>query len=94
MRSYYKSFILHSLNINNNYLAQHYDFITYFEHCPDFYSIIHGNKISAEQKLMSVSDEVNTKLGKGRYWVIEVTYKNESNNLVGKQNIHFLGYKK
>ena len=56
--------------------------------------IIQGNKISAEQKLMSVSDEVDTKLGKGRYWVIEVTYKNESNNLVGKQNIHFLGYKK
>ena len=56
--------------------------------------VVHGDKISAEQKLMSISDEVNTKLGKGRYWVIEVIYRNELNKLVGKQNIHFLGYEK
>ena len=61
----------------------------------EFYDpIIHGDKISAEQKLVSVSNEVETKLGRGRYWAIEVTYKNQSNNLVGKQNIEFLGYKK
>jgi|TARA_B110000503_G_scaffold38825_1_gene63840 uncharacterized protein len=56
--------------------------------------VIHGDKISAEQKLVSVSDEVVTKLGNGRYWVIEVVYKNQLNNLTGKQNIHFLGYEK
>ena len=56
--------------------------------------MIHGDKISAEQKLVSVSDEVVTKLGNGRYWVIEVVYKNQLNNLTGKQNIHFLGYEK
>ena len=61
----------------------------------EFYDpIIHGDRISSEQKLISVSDEVETKLGKGRYWNIEVAYKNGSKNLVGKQNIHFLGYKK
>tara|TARA_A100000164_G_C21851377_1_gene745152 strand:+ start:305 stop:814 length:510 start_codon:yes stop_codon:yes gene_type:complete len=55
--------------------------------------VIQGDRISAQQKLISVSDEVDTKLGKGRYWLIEVCYFNESKNLVGKQNINFLGYK-
>jgi len=56
--------------------------------------VVQGDRISAEQKLLSVSDKVDTKLGKGRYWIIEVIYKNQSNELVGMQKIHFLGYKK
>ena len=53
-----------------------------------------GDAISANQTLLSVSELVKTKLGEGRYWVIEVKYFNQFEILVGKQNIHFLGYKK
>ena len=53
-----------------------------------------GDAISANQNLLSVSELVKTKLGEGRYWVIEVKYFNQFEILVGKQNIHFLGYKK
>ena len=61
----------------------------------EFYEpVIDGDEISSEQKLISISDIVKTKLGKGRYWLIEVKYHNQKNQLTGKQNIHFLGYKK
>ena len=53
-----------------------------------------GDAISANQTLLSVSELVKTKLGEGRYWVIEVKYFNQLEILVGKQNINFLGYKK
>ena len=53
-----------------------------------------GDAISANQTLLSVSELVKTKLGEGRYWFIEVKYFNQLEILVGKQNIHFLGYKK
>ena len=53
-----------------------------------------GDEINSEQKLLNISDLVETKLGKGRYWVIEVKYFNQDKVLVGKQNMHFLGYKK
>ena len=53
-----------------------------------------GDAISANQTLLSVSELVKTKLGEGRYWVVEVKYFNQLEILVGKQNIHFLGYKK
>jgi hypothetical protein len=33
-------------------------------------------------------------LGNGRYWKIEVNYKNQTEELVGKQSINFLGYEK
>ena len=56
--------------------------------------IINGDEISSNQKLLSISDPVTTKLGNGRYWVIEVTYFNQKEIIVGKQNMHFLGYKK
>ena len=61
----------------------------------EFYEPIYdGDHISAEQKLLSVSEEVDTSLGKGRYWSIEVIFKNQTENIVGKQNMHFLGYQK
>ena len=61
----------------------------------EFYDPVkNGDNISSEQKLISVSDIVDTNLGKGRYWIIEVKYLNQLDILVGKQNIQFLGYKK
>ena len=62
--------------------------IEYYEPVKD------GDQISSNQKLLSVSDLVTTKLGKGRYWVIEVNYFNHHKITVGKQNMHFLGYEK
>ena len=62
--------------------------IEYYEPVKD------GDEIYSNQKLLSVSDPVTTKLGKGRYWVIEVSYFNQKKIIVGKQNMHFLGYKK
>ena len=59
-----------------------------------YLTIKDGDAISANQTLLSVSELVKTKLGEGRYWVIEVKYFNQLEILVGKQNIHFLGYKK
>ncbi|MAS52115.1 MAG: hypothetical protein CMD20_02810, partial [Flavobacteriales bacterium] len=56
--------------------------------------IKNGDEISSNQKLLSISDPVTTKLGNGRYWVIEVTYFNQKEIIVGKQNMYFLGYKK
>ena len=53
-----------------------------------------GDSISSEQKLVEVSGKIETKLGPGRKWNIEVTYKNQRNVIVGLQNMHFLGYKK
>ena len=53
-----------------------------------------GDEISSEQKLLTISDCVDTKLGNGRYWEIEVNYYNQTKQNVGKQNIHFLGYQK
>ena len=61
--------------------------IEYYEPIKD------GDEISSNQKLLSVSDQVTTKLGKGRYWIIEVTYFNQNEIIVGKQKMHFLGYK-
>jgi len=62
--------------------------IEYYEPVKD------GDEISSNQILLSISDLVTTKLGKGRYWVIEVTYFNQEEIIVGKQNMHFLGYEK
>ena len=61
----------------------------------EFYEPIkEGDEISSEQKLITISEWVNTKLGNGRYWEIEVNYKNQIEQVVGKQIINFLGYEK
>ena len=39
-----------------------------------------GDKITSEQKLMSVSELMETKLGLGRKWNIDVIYTNQNNN--------------
>ena len=59
-----------------------------------FEPVREADRISSEQQLVEISDEIETKLGSGRKWNIEVIYKNHKNKLVGIQNMHFLGYKK
>ncbi len=42
-----------------------------------------GDRLRTRQILRSVSDEKTTKLGTGRFWVIDVEYHNQNGELVG-----------
>jgi len=53
-----------------------------------------GDKITSEQKLISVSKIMETKLGPGRKWNIEVIYTNQNKDLVGLQSVRMLAYTK
>lgn len=51
-----------------------------------------GDVISSCQRLRSVSDEKTTKLGTGRFWVIDVEYRNQRDELVGVESYTAFGY--
>ena len=53
-----------------------------------------GNRLRTYQVLRSVSDEKTTKLGTGRFWVIEVVYRNEEDELVGVESYTGFGYRR
>ena len=53
-----------------------------------------GDKITSEQKLISVSKIMETKLGLGRKWNIDVIYTNQNKDLVGLQSVRMLAYTK
>jgi|TARA_B100001146_G_scaffold223892_1_gene239813 hypothetical protein len=53
-----------------------------------------GDKITSEQKLMSVSELMETKLGLGRKWNIDVIYTNQNKDLVGLQSVRMMAYTK
>jgi len=53
-----------------------------------------GDLISSCQRLRSVSDEKTTKLGTGRFWVIDVEYRNQGGDLVGVESYTAFGYVK
>lgn len=53
-----------------------------------------GDVISSCQRLRSVSDEKTTKLGTGRFWVIDVEYRNQHDALVGVESYTAFGYVK
>lgn len=53
-----------------------------------------GDKLRTRQILRSVSDVKTTKLGKGRFWVIEVEYVNQRNEFVGKEIYTGFGYRR
>jgi hypothetical protein len=64
-----------------------------------FESIFHapvliGDLISSQQILLSVSDEKNTRLGRGRFWEIEVQYHNQRDELAGLEQFSCLGYRR
>jgi hypothetical protein len=44
--------------------------------------------------LRSVSDEKTTRLGTGRFWVIDVVYKNQAGALVGVESYTGFGYRR
>lgn len=53
-----------------------------------------GDRLSAGQVLNSVSEPRQTKLGTGRFWVIEMQYRNQRDELVGTDTYTCLGYRR
>ena len=53
-----------------------------------------GDVIGYAQILRSVSDEKTTKLGTGRFWVIDVEYRNQRGELVGVESYTGFGYRR
>jgi acyl dehydratase len=53
-----------------------------------------GDEVSSRQILRSVSGEKTTRLGTGRFWVIEVEYRNQRDEVVGIESYTGFGYRK
>ena len=53
-----------------------------------------GDRLRTRQILRSVSDPKTTKLGLGRFWVIEVEYLNQNDDLVGRESYTGFGYRR
>jgi hypothetical protein len=53
-----------------------------------------GDRLRTCQILRSVSEPKTTKLGTGRFWVIEVEYRNQDDALVGIESYTGFGYRK
>jgi hypothetical protein len=53
-----------------------------------------GDLLTTHQVLTSISEEKTTKLGTGRFWVIEVVYNNQDGALVGIESYTGFGYKR
>jgi acyl dehydratase len=53
-----------------------------------------GDRLRTRQVLRSVSDEKTTKLGAGRFWVIEVEYRNQDGQLVAVESYTGFGYRR
>lgn len=53
-----------------------------------------GDVLTTCQRLRSVSEEKRTKLGTGRFWVIDVEYRNAAGALVGVESWTGFGYRR
>jgi acyl dehydratase len=53
-----------------------------------------GDVLSTRQVLRSVSEEKTTKLGTGRFWEIDVEYRNQKGDLVGVESWTGFGYRR
>jgi acyl dehydratase len=53
-----------------------------------------GDIITSRQVLRSVSEPKTTKLGSGRFWVIDVEYLNQRGELVGVESYTGFGYRR
>jgi acyl dehydratase len=53
-----------------------------------------GDRLTTRQILRSVSDEKTTKLGTGRFWVIDVDYRNQHGELVAVESYTGFGYRR
>jgi uncharacterized protein len=53
-----------------------------------------GDVLRTHQVLRSVSDEKTTRLGTGRFWVIDVVYQNQGGDLVAVESYTGFGYRR
>ena len=53
-----------------------------------------GDRLKTWQVLRSVSDPKTTKLGAGRFWVIDVVYENQHGDWVGTESYTGFGYRR
>lgn len=53
-----------------------------------------GDRLATWQVLRSVSDPKTTKLGTGRFWVIDVEYENQKGESVGTESYTGFGYRR
>jgi uncharacterized protein len=53
-----------------------------------------GDRITSGQRLVSVSDVKAARVGTGRFWVIDVEYRNQHGDLVGVETWTGFGYRK
>ena len=53
-----------------------------------------GDRLVTRQILRSVSEEKTTKLGTGRFWVIDVEYRNQRGELVAVESYTGFGYRR
>jgi acyl dehydratase len=53
-----------------------------------------GDRLSTRQILRSVSGEKTTRLGTGRFWVIDVEYTNQRDQLVAVESYTGFGYRR
>ena len=53
-----------------------------------------GDRLRTRQILRSVSGPKTTKLGSGRFWVIDVEYLNQRDELVGVESYTGFGYRR
>lgn len=84
-------------------LQLHYDLKALFRFptaiVSSFESVFHlpvavGDSLDTCQVLQSVSDEKETRLGVGRFWVIEMEYRNQRGDLAGVDTFNCFGYRK
>jgi len=53
-----------------------------------------GDRLRTHQVLRSVSEEKTTKLGTGRFWVIDVVYRNQHGERVATESYTGFGYRR
>jgi acyl dehydratase len=53
-----------------------------------------GDRLATRQILRSVSEEKTTKLGTGRFWVIDVEYRNQRGEMVAVESYTGFGYRR
>lgn len=53
-----------------------------------------GDVITTCQRLRSISEPKTTKLGTGRFWVIDVEYRNQDDSLMAVESYTGFGYKR
>lgn len=53
-----------------------------------------GDRLRTHQVLRSVSGFKTTKLGTGRFWVIDVEYANQRSEIVGRESYTSFGYRR